>query len=185
MIVIGLKGFEIFWLSSKLLLILTTEIPSVINYNFSVMEIIEKLEATKAATLAYYGSDDERLDKCYGAGKWTVRYLLHHLADAETILYDRIKRVISEPRQVLWAFDESAWAKELDYANLPLELSKHIYSSVRDGIIYYARLHYESNGHLDFVHSAVGVRTLRQEFDKVAVHNEHHLKQIEIALDAF
>ena len=148
------------------------------------MEIIEQLEATKAATLTYYALGDEYLAKSYGPGKWTVRFILHHLADAETVLYDRVRRVISEPKQVLWAFDESAWAKRLDYANVPLELSQHIYSSVRDGIIYHARLHYEGNGHLEFVHNETGVRTLKQEFDKVATHNEHHLQQIKMALDA-
>ena len=148
------------------------------------MKIIERLEATKAATLKYYDLADEHLDETYGSGKWPVRYILHHLADAETVLYDRIRRVISEPKQVLWAFDESAWAKGLDYANVPLELSGRIYSSVRDGIIYNARLHYEGSGHLEFVHSETGIRTLRQEFDKVALHNEHHLEQIKMALGA-
>ncbi|HKO96528.1 MAG TPA: DinB family protein [Pyrinomonadaceae bacterium] len=148
------------------------------------MEIIERLEATKAATLKYYGLGDEHLVKSYGPGKWTVRYILHHLADAETVLYDRVRRVISEPKQVLWAFDESAWAKGLDYANVPLELSRRIYSSVRDGIIYQARLHYEDSGHLEFVHNETGVRTLKEEFDKVATHNQHHLEQIKMALDA-
>ena len=158
--------------------------PGVKMISAKQMEIIEKLEATKASTLKYYDLDEEQLGKSYGAGKWTVRYLLHHLADAETALYDRVRRVISEPKQVLWAFDESAWAKGLDYDNLPLELSKLIYSSVRDGIIYQARLHYEGSGHLEFVHNETGVRTLRQEFDKVATHNEHHLEQINIALNA-
>jgi len=148
------------------------------------MEIIEKLEATKVSTAVYYDLDDEQLSKRYGSDNWTVRYLLHHLADAETVLYDRVRRIISEPKQVLWAFDERAWAKELDYANLPLELSKRIYVSVRDAIIYHARLHYESSGQLEFVHNETGVRTLRQEFDKVAAHNEHHLEQIKTALDA-
>lgn len=148
------------------------------------MDMIERLEATKVTTLKYYDLSDAHLDKSYGPGKWTIKYILHHLADAETVLYDRIRRVISEPRQVLWAFDESAWARELDYANVPLDLSKRIYGSVRDGIIYYARLHYEANGHLEFVHSGTGVRTLKEEFEKVATHNQHHLEQIQMALDA-
>ena len=147
------------------------------------MEIIEKLQATKVATLRYYELEDVHLVKSYGPGKWSVRYILHHLADAETVLYDRVRRVISEPKQVLWAFDENAWAKGLDYANVPLELSRRIYSSVRDGIIYQARLHYEVSSHLEFVHNETGVRTLKQEFDKVATHNEHHLEQIKMALD--
>lgn len=97
-------------------------------------------------------------------------------------MYDRIRRVISEPRQVIWAFDQEAWANQLDYAQRPLELSRNLYSAVREGILYYARLHYEANGHLEFVHSETGVRTLKDEFEKVVWHNERHLQQIEKAL---
>jgi hypothetical protein len=32
------------------------------------------------------------------------------------------------------------------------------------------------------VHSVTGVRTLKDEFDKVASHNQHHLDQIRRAL---
>jgi hypothetical protein len=149
------------------------------------MEIIEKLEATKAATLKHYDLNAAQLDQSYAPGKWTIRYLLHHLADAETVLYDRIRRVISQPRQVIWAFDQDAWATNLNYANVPLDLSKRIYAATRAGVIYYARLHYESKGHLEFVHSETGVRTLKQEFDKVAWHNTHHLEQIERALKKY
>ena len=111
-----------------------------------------------------------------------VSFILHHLADAETVLFDRIRRIISEPRQVLWAFDQDAWARGLDYSRIPLDLSRRIYESVRAGVIFQARLHYEKSGHLEFVHSETGVRTLKAEFDKVASHNEHHLEQIDLAL---
>jgi hypothetical protein len=53
---------------------------------------------------------------------------------------------------------------------------------VRAAVIFYARLHYEKDGHLEFVHSLTGVRTLKDEFDKTASHNEHHLSQIRRAL---
>lgn len=65
---------------------------------------------------------------------------------------------------------------------MPLELSKHIYASVREGIIHNVRLHYDSSSQLEFVHSETGVRTLKDEFEKVASHNEHHLEQIRRAL---
>ena len=146
------------------------------------MRIIQELESTRAQTLKFFELTDEELEKSYEPGKWTVRFLLHHLADAETILFERIRRVISEPRQVLWAFDQDAWARKLDYANRPLKLSKQIYASVRDGIIHDVRLHYDSSSQLEFVHSETGVRTLKDEFDKVASHNEHHLEQIRRAL---
>ncbi|MCL4708826.1 DinB family protein [bacterium] len=146
------------------------------------MKLIEGLERTKEATLRYFNLSVNELDKTHGPGKWPVRYLLHHLADADSVLFDRIRRIISEPRQVLWAFDQEAWANKLDYAQRPLEISKNLYLAMRAGIIYYARIHYETNGHLEFVHSTTGVRTLKDEFDKVVWHNEQHLQQIEKAL---
>jgi hypothetical protein len=146
------------------------------------MDIITRLETAQEKTLQYFDLTGGQLDLRYGPGKWTVRFILHHLADAETVLYDRIRRVLSEPRQVLWAFDQDGWAKGLDYSRLPLDLSRRIYDSVRTGIIHQARLHYDIDGHREFVHSETGVRTLKAEFDKVASHNQHHLAQIELAL---
>jgi hypothetical protein len=51
-------------------------------------------------------------------------------------------------------------------------------------MIYYADLYYEEKGHLEFVHSVTGVRTLKDEFEKAASHNRHHLDQIRAALDS-
>ncbi len=75
-----------------------------------------------------------------------------------------------------------AWAKGLDYSQLPLDLSRRVYEAVCNAIIHYARLRYERDGHREFVHSANGVRTLRDEFDKVAAHHVHHPDQIRAAL---
>lgn len=146
------------------------------------MQLIDDLEATRDETLRYFSLGQDDLARTYGPGKWSVRYLLHHLTDSETVLYDRIRRVLSEPRQVIWWYDQDAFAKGLNYSAFPLEISRPIYESVRAAMIYFAGLHYEKSGHLEFVHSKTGVRTLKDEFDKVASHNEHHLSQIRTAL---
>src|SRR5579864_3653447 len=146
------------------------------------MYIIAKLETTRHRTLEYFDLGEDQLARSYAPGKWPVRFILHHLADAETVLFDRIRRVISEPKQVLWAFDQDAWARGLDYSIMPLDVSRRIYDAVRDGMISHARCHYDQKGQLEFVHSETGIRTLKDEFDKVAWHNEHHLAQIESAL---
>jgi preprotein translocase subunit SecE len=148
------------------------------------MEIIEQLERIQAETLKYFDLPDADLLKNYGPGKWSVRYILHHLADSETILFYRIRRVISEPKQVIWVYDQDAWAKNLDYSTVPLELAKSIYLSSRQGIIYYARLHYENSHEITFVHSETGIRTLKDEFDKVVWHNRQHVGDIEKALSS-
>jgi DinB family protein len=147
------------------------------------VQLIRELEATRDETLRYFSLGQQDLMRTYGPGKWSVLFVLHHLSDSETVLFDRIRRVLSEPRQVLWVYDQDAWAKGLDYSQVPLDLSRRVYEAVRGAIIYYAGRYYEPKGHLEFVHSVMGVRTLKDEFDKVASHNEHHLSQIRLALE--
>src|SRR6266705_4899377 len=146
------------------------------------MLLIRELERTRDETLKCFSLNHRDLARTYAPGKWSVSYILHHLSDGETVFFDRIRRVLSEPRQVLWVMDQDAWAKGLDYSRVPLDLSRQVYESVRNAIIYYAGVHYERSGHLEFVHSVDGVLTLRGEFYKVAAHNEHHLSQIRLAL---
>jgi hypothetical protein len=147
------------------------------------MQLIRELETTRDETLSYFSLDQHDLMRTYAPGKWSVRFILHHLSDSETVLFDRIRRVLSEPRQVLWAFDQDAWAEGLAYSQVPLDISRRVYESVRNALIYYAAKYYEQKGQLEFVHSLTGVRTLKDEFDKVASHNEHHLGQIRVALE--
>ena len=145
-------------------------------------KLVRELESTRDETLGFFGLSERELSRSYGPGKWSVRFLLHHLADAETVLYERIRRVLAEPHQTLKVFDQDAWAKELDYASMPLEISSDVFAAVRSAIIHLARLRYETHGHLTFVHSVTGPRTLRNEFDKVAEHNALHLGHIRSAL---
>lgn len=145
-------------------------------------DLVRELERTRRETLGYYELGDAELARTYGPGKWSVKFILHHLADSENILYERICRTIAEPRQTLTVFRESMWAEKLDYASLPLEVSRGIYDSLRTAHVHYAWKFYATHGHLEFDHSELGARTLTQEFDKVADHNEHHLAQIRAAL---
>ena len=98
------------------------------------------------------------------------------------MLYDRIRRTISKPGQVVWGFDQDAWAIALDYDNKPLALSHAVYTACRDGILYLAEQAYNKHGSSTMVHSGDGKKTLKDVFDKVVWHNEGHLKQIRTAL---
>jgi len=146
------------------------------------MEIIEDLQRTRQQTLAYFDLTEEQLEKVYASGKWTIRQLLHHITDADTVLYDRVRRTISNPNQVIWAFDQDRWAVGLDYHTFPLSVNKAIYKATREAVIYLAKQHYEGARDKQFVHSATGLRSLKDEFDKIVWHNQAHLDQIAAAL---
>ncbi len=146
------------------------------------MNILTTLTNTKNETEKYFDLSEEELAKTYGEGKWTIKQILVHLADADSVLLDRIKRVISEPKQVIWAFEQDLWNENLDYKNFPLAISKAIFLANRQMVIYLAEKYYETLGGKEFIHSQTGLRTLKDEFDKVSWHNQGHLEQIRIAL---
>jgi hypothetical protein len=147
------------------------------------VDIFARLEATKSQTIEYFSLPEAQLDQNYGPGKWSVKFLLHHLADTETFYYDRIRRIVSEPQQVFHGFDEKSWSIGLDYSGMPIELSRDIYMSTRAAVIYQARLHYGANESHGFIHHQTGFHTLTSVFDKIVSHNEKHLGHIALALN--
>ena len=149
----------------------------------SAMHLIQRLHETRDQTLGFFGIGDDDLARTYAPGKWPVRFILLHLADSETVHFDRIRRILSEPGQVLWVYDQDAWAKGLEYSRVPLDIYRQVFESVRNAVIHYARLYYEHRGHLQSVHSVSGVLTLKDQFEQVVSHNEHHLDQVRAALN--
>jgi hypothetical protein len=145
-------------------------------------ELIRSLERTRDDTLKYFSLADAELARTYAPGKWSVRHLLNHLADAEIVLNERLRRAISEPGRVIWFFDQDDWAKALDYPTRSLETQKPVFTALRASMIDLVRRHYESVGTREFVHSKSGLNTIKSEFERVASHNEGHLVQIRQAL---
>lgn len=146
------------------------------------MDIITELRETQALTDKFFDLPLSDLSKTYDIGKWSIRRILVHLSDAESVLHERIKRVIAEPRQVLWAFDQDLWCEHLQYDDFPLSVSRSLYNANRNSVIVLAERFYLTMGQKTFVHNQTGLRTLKQEFDKVADHNRAHIRQIELAL---
>jgi hypothetical protein len=96
--------------------------------------LIKTLDETEK----YFDLPPNDLEKVYATGKWSIKEILVHLADAESILHERIKRIIAEPKQIIWAFDQDLWCKNLDYKNFPLGISKNLFISNTQSIIFLA-----------------------------------------------
>jgi len=54
---------------------------------------------------------DERGDHRYADGKWSVKEVLGHIADAERVFSYRLTRIARGDRTPLAGFDENAWAQ--------------------------------------------------------------------------
>ena len=81
---------------------------------------IEELPARLREAVA--GLDDARLDTPYRPGGWTVRQLVHHVADSHMNAVVRVKLGLTEDAPAIKPYDEARWA-ELADARLPIEPS--------------------------------------------------------------
>jgi hypothetical protein len=112
-------------------------------------------------------------------GKWTVRQIVAHLADAEMVGAHRFRQVIAEDNPTLIAYDQDAWARNLDYARRKPKTSLETFRRVRAEN--YELLKDLPPAAFDRAgnHSENGRMTLRQLLEGYAGHAESHAKQLQ------
>lgn len=67
--------------------------------------------------------DDMQLATPYRDGGWTVKQLVHHVADSHMNAYIRFKLRLTEDSLVIKPYDEKAWAEMIDTKKLPVNIS--------------------------------------------------------------
>jgi DinB superfamily len=63
------------------------------------------------------GMSDRQLGTPEAPGKWSVRHVVRHLADAEIVWGWRLRVVLAQSRPPLTGFDQDLWADRLGYAD--------------------------------------------------------------------
>lgn len=58
---------------------------------------------------------DDRLDTPYRPEGWTVRQVVHHLADSHINAYVRVKKALTEENPTISPYEEGDWANQADY----------------------------------------------------------------------
>ncbi len=59
---------------------------------------------------AVNGLEEAQLDTPYREGGWSVRQVVHHIADSHLNCYTRFKLALTEYEPVIKPYDEGAWA---------------------------------------------------------------------------
>ena len=67
--------------------------------------------------------DEHQLETAYRPEGWTVKQLVHHVADSHMNAYIRFKLGLTEINPVIKPYDEVEWAKLNDTKNLPINIS--------------------------------------------------------------
>ncbi|HEV2146584.1 MAG TPA: bacillithiol transferase BstA [Longimicrobiaceae bacterium] len=85
--------------------------------------IDEIAEAPARLRAAVEGLSDEQLDTPYRPGGWSVRQVVHHLADSHMNALARFKLALTEDEPTIKPYDEAAWAELEDTRATPPEVS--------------------------------------------------------------
>lgn len=124
---------------------------------------------------------DEELNKTYREGAWTVRQLVHHIADSQLNMYQRLKLALTDENPVVPGFSEEKWAIQPDTI-LPVESSIKMLEGINERIVSLGQDLTEDQLKRVFTHQINGEITVAKKVAKLAWHEEHHLAHIKIAL---
>lgn len=125
--------------------------------------------------------NDEELSKTYREGAWTVRQLVHHIADSQLNMYQRLKLALTVENPTVPAFDEEKWAIQPD-TQLPVESSIKMLEGINERIVALGNSLAEKQLNRVFTHEKNGEITVGTKVAKLAWHEEHHLAHIKISL---
>jgi Mycothiol maleylpyruvate isomerase N-terminal domain. len=123
------------------------------------------------------GLDDAQLDTAYRPGGWTVRQVVHHLADSHMNAYVRIKLALTEDNPVVKPYDEARWA-ELPDSGLPVEPSLLLVDALHTRWTHLLRSLTPADWAKTFVHPDSGTATVGRTIGFYAWHGKHHTAHI-------
>ncbi|MER1986223.1 MAG: YfiT family bacillithiol transferase [Solibacillus sp.] len=128
------------------------------------------------------GLTDEQLAKTYRDGAWNVRQLVHHIADSQLNMYQRLKLALTDDNPTVPAFDEEKWAVQPD-TELPVESSIKMLEGINARIVALGATLTEEQLNRTFTHAENGEIKVATKVAKLTWHEEHHLAHIKIALE--
>lgn len=121
----------------------------------------------------------EEEDFAAAPGKWSIRQIVAHLADAELVCAHRFRLVIAEDTPAIMAFDQNAWTANLDYARRKPKQSLETFRRLRAENYELLKGLPETAFDRACNHSENGRMTLRQMLDGYAGHAESHARQMQ------
>lgn len=121
--------------------------------------------------------DDVQLDTPYREGGWTVRQVVHHVADSHLNSYTRFKLALTEEEPTIKPYDEGAWAVLPD-SRTPVDVSLTLTWALHERWVALLESMTEKDFQKKFVHPERGVQDLATTLALYDWHSRHHTAHI-------
>jgi uncharacterized damage-inducible protein DinB len=120
---------------------------------------------------------DAQLDTKYR--NWTIRQIVHHLADSHVNSYIRCKWALTEDTPTIKAYFEDRWAALADSREGPIEASLALFDAIHARWVQLLRMLSPADFERSFVHPETG-QTIRLDtlLTYYPWHARHHMSQI-------
>ncbi|HWB83691.1 MAG TPA: bacillithiol transferase BstA [Bryobacteraceae bacterium] len=142
-------------------------------------QYLEQIEATPALLRqAVKGLDEQQLDSPYRPGGWTVRQVVHHVADSHINIYVRFRLALTEDVPAVKGYDENKWGMLTDAVGGPVETSLRLVECLHQRWMILLRSFSEIDFTRTFRHPAKGILTLESNLALYAWHGRHHVAHI-------
>lgn len=126
---------------------------------------------------AVRGLEDEQLDMPYREGGWTVRQLVHHIADSHTTAVFRVRQALTASWPVIQPYDEKAFAQMHDYT-APVEWSLELIEALHARWVLLLQSLTDDQWHCGYTHPENGPCTIERAALIYAWHSRHHVAHI-------
>jgi len=120
---------------------------------------------------------ESQIDTPYREGGWTVRQLIHHIADSHMNAFIRFRLGLTEDKPTIKPYDENAWS-QLPDSSLPIEHSLAIIDNVHHRMTVMLELTPADQFAREIIHPDNGVMTLDKLLQLYAWHGRHHTAHI-------
>ncbi|MHA7966728.1 YfiT family bacillithiol transferase [Paenibacillus sp. CAU 1782] len=135
--------------------------------------LIEKLKAL------LNGIEAHELNIPYRMNGWTIKQIVHHLADNDMNAYLRFKRGLTEENPLASSYREDLWAELNEYKSLPVEHSIALIELLHYRF-YHLLIELDQDDFKRTIQTEVlGKVTLEIAVQRFIWHNKHHMAQIE------
>jgi uncharacterized damage-inducible protein DinB len=137
---------------------------------------IERLPAELGSAIA--GLDADQLDTPYRPGGWTVRQVVHHLADSHVNSHVRFRLAVTEREPVIRPYQEAAWAELPDARDGDPAMSLELLSGLHRRWVAFLRSLDADAWRRAFQHPESGRITLDTSLQLYAWHGRHHVAHV-------
>jgi uncharacterized damage-inducible protein DinB len=127
---------------------------------------------------AVEGLSHQQLETPYRPGGWTLRQVVHHLADSHMNSYMRFKLALTEESPIIKPYHEDKWAELFDARVAPIESSLSLLESLHDRWVLLLRTLTPADFGRTFQHPERGTMTLARTLCLYAWHGRHHVAHI-------